>query len=100
MGGNPPSLALFKYSSQHLLLNLSSIIVSKVAKKIGEKFTEYQEQIDMAKQLATIVTDLKLIKGVNDIQWQEPRWRALKTFCNDMGFPRLYRRIEQLRDIR
>ncbi len=66
------------------------------AKKLREKLEQYREQIAMAKQLATIVVTLELITGVNDIQWQEPRWPQLKRFCQKMGFPKLFQTMSQL----
>lgn len=67
------------------------------AKTIGSKLMEYQEQILMAQKLATIVTDLEITQNVSDITRQEPSWQALKKFCREMGFPRLYSRFELLR---
>lgn len=68
------------------------------AKSLAAKLIEYQEQIRVAQQLATIVTDLKLISSVNELQWQQPHWSALKRFCSQMGFPKLYQRILILED--
>jgi len=68
------------------------------AKSLAEKFIEYSDQIKIAQQLATIVTDLKLIQSVGELQWQEPEWAALKRFCTQMGFPKLYQRMLVLHD--
>ena len=66
------------------------------AKSLACKLVEYDEQIKIAQQLATIVTDLKLISSVNELQWQEPNWSSLKQFCTQMGFPKLFKRIQIL----
>lgn len=63
------------------------------ARTLAVKLIEYSDQIRMAQQLATIVTDLKLIKGVGELHWQEPEWVSLERFCMQMGFPKLFQRI-------
>ncbi|MGH1440441.1 MAG: hypothetical protein ACRBBR_10045, partial [Cellvibrionaceae bacterium] len=60
---------------------------------LGVKLIEYSDQIRVAQQLATIVTDLKLIQGVGELHWQEPEWASLERFCTQMGFPKLFQRI-------
>jgi 5'-3' exonuclease len=79
--------------------NLSDLSELKIrgAKKLPDKFAEYWPQIEMANSLATIVTDIPLIKTVNDIQWQTPKWKKLEKYCEAMGFERLYKRVEQLK---
>jgi 5'-3' exonuclease len=66
---------------------------------LSKKLTEHWSQIEMAKRLATIVTDVSLITNVSELDWQIPRWKALKKFCHKMGFERLYQRVSQLQTI-
>lgn len=63
------------------------------AKQLAGKLQQYQEQIAMAQQLATIVTDLPLINGVAALDRRAMQLQKLEAFCVAMGFPKLYASI-------
>ncbi len=63
------------------------------AKRIADNLISHQQQITMAQKLATIVTDLKLITSVNELNVtpvDQDRWVE---FCHRMGFPKLAVRL-------
>lgn len=68
------------------------------AAKLADKLLEFEAQIHIARQLATIVDNVELGVTSRDLQWSNRNieaW-ALRDFCQRMGFPRLYARIEQV----
>jgi 5'-3' exonuclease len=65
------------------------------AKRLMNTLTDYQEQIGIAQQLATIVTDLPLINGVNALNHQSINKQKLEAFCTSMGFSKLYAAIDR-----
>jgi len=64
------------------------------SKTLAKKLQPYLDQVNMAKQLATIVTDVQLVASTNDLNWREPNWPEVELFCQSLGFPRLYKRIQ------
>jgi 5'-3' exonuclease len=90
-----PSLEELMESLEHV-----STLSLRGAKSLAKKLEEHREQIFIARQLATIVQDIPLIKRVDELQQKEPKWKKLKHFCHDMGFPRLYTRIQQLNEVK
>lgn len=94
-----------KKTAQQLLAHFDTIVslfdeVERVellsirgAKRIMASLEEYREQITISQQLATIVTNLSPISGVNDLKRGPIDNVGLKAFCAEMGFPRLYTAI-------
>jgi 5'-3' exonuclease len=68
------------------------------ASKLSDKLIEFRQQISMARQLATIVDDIDLDITRGDLEWSPIYIDNLqvKDFCQRMGFPRLYARIEKV----
>lgn len=64
------------------------------SKTLAKKLQPYLEQVKMAKQLATIVTEVKLVASINELNWREPDWPEVELLCQSLGFPRLYKRIQ------
>jgi 5'-3' exonuclease len=60
------------------------------------KLVQYEEQINMAKKLATIVVDIPMIASVNDLSLKKPDVKKYQLFCKKMGFSRLASRIDFL----
>jgi 5'-3' exonuclease len=60
------------------------------AKRLVNTLVEYQEQISIAQQLATIVTDLPLVNSVNALNHSPINQQKLEAFCVSMGFSKLY----------
>jgi 5'-3' exonuclease len=63
------------------------------APRIVANLQEYREQIAMAQQLATIVTNLPLINSVTALDKQSIDWQKVELFCREMGFPALNKTI-------
>jgi 5'-3' exonuclease len=94
-----------KKTAQQLLQHFGSIdylfrqidtvenIPIRGAKRIRENLQRYREQIIIAQQLATIVTNIPLINSVNDLNKRPIQCSQFKRFCQQMGFPKLYRAI-------
>ena len=74
-------------------LDTLSALPIRGAKQLASKLNDHREQIAMAQQLATIVTDLPLIKSVSALDRQVIHTKKLAAFCTDMGFPKLYASI-------
>lgn len=72
----------------NLSIRGSSTLISKLA--------HYEEQIKMAKKLATIVVDIPLIASVNDLSLKKQDVKKYQLFCKNMGFPRLAKNIDFL----
>ena len=72
--------------------------LSKVrgAKRIISNIRQYHEQITMARQLATIEIHLPLVQSVNDLNKTAIDDRALGAFCEEMGFPTLFKAASTL----
>lgn len=68
------------------------------AKNLAEKIDSFKEQIVMAQQLTKITDDIDLGIGVKDLNWRPNsiEYDYIQEFCQRMGFPRLYARIEQV----
>jgi len=68
------------------------------AAKLSEQLAEFEEQIHIARQLATIVDDIKLGVTSRDLEWSNIYIdnRQVLDFCQRMGFPRLFARIEKV----
>ncbi len=98
--GNKTAQALLAHygSIQHLLSNIETLpsLPIRGAKTLGIKILEYQEQIQIAQQLATIVVNLPLIKSISELTLEEPEWTLLEEFCISMGFPKLFQRMKIL----
>lgn len=60
------------------------------------KLVQYEEQINMAKKLATIVVDIPMIESVNDLSLKNPDVKKYQLFCKKMGFSRLASSIDFL----
>lgn len=68
------------------------------AKKLQEKISEYEEQIDMALQLTTIATEATKA-GWRETKVQSVDAEAVIAFAEDLGFPKGFaKRVEQLSD--
>lgn len=68
------------------------------AGKLSDKLLVFQQQITMARQLAAIVDNIDLGVSTRDLEWS-PVYidnRRVKDFCQRMGFPRLYARIDKV----
>lgn len=70
------------------------------AKKLAEKLEAHEEQILMARQLATIVETVPLHCSTGDLTWSEAAVdrESLWEFCERMGFGRLAARAHRLFD--
>ncbi|MCV6625548.1 MAG: flap endonuclease [Cellvibrionaceae bacterium] len=81
-----------------LYTNLDSLaeLPLRGAKGLADKLETHLEQVAMAKTLATIVTDIPLIKSVKELDWAAADLDGLANFCQDRGFPRLFSRMEKL----
>lgn len=55
------------------------------AGKLAEKLCACREQVFLSKQLATIVTDVERVPGLDDIAWQGLHGGAFEIFCEEMG---------------
>lgn len=69
------------------------------ASKLIDKLEEYQDQINMAKSLASVVGNIPLIEGHNDIRWMKPSWDQLLGFFQSMGFPGLTKSMLKLQQL-
>lgn len=101
VGGKTAQQLLQAYPSVELLLaKLDGVAALPIrgANNLGNKLADYREQIILAKQLATIVTDLPLINSVTELMPRSPSWKKLDTFCQAMGFPKLFQRIKTLQN--
>jgi 5'-3' exonuclease len=68
------------------------------ASKLSEKLLQFQSQIAIAQQLAKITDDIDLGVTRRDLEWS-PTYidnRQVQDFCQRMGFPRLFTRIEKV----
>ncbi len=72
----------------HLPIRGSSMLIDKIM--------HYEQQIQMAKKLATIVINIPLIDTINDLCLQNPDVKKYQWFCKEMGFPRLANIIDFL----
>ncbi|MFT6200835.1 MAG: 5'-3' exonuclease [Candidatus Endobugula sp.] len=103
IGAKTASALLGHYGSiRKMLPQLGTLATSppigiRDAQSIAECLNEYREQITIAQQLATIVTNLPLIDSVNELNKQMMQREALQDFCGKMGFPKLFKAIDALR---
>lgn len=72
------------------------------ARKLGEKLACYREQIEVARQLATIVDTVPLNFRAADLEWRAARVNRdqIAEFCQRMGFQRLIARFEKVLGLR
>jgi 5'-3' exonuclease len=56
------------------------------AKKLADKLDSHRDQLFLARQLATIVTDVDEAPGLQEISWQGIYQDAFELFCEEMGF--------------
>lgn len=56
------------------------------AKKLADKLNSHRDQLFLALQLATIVTDVDEAPTLQGISWQGIHQDALELFCEEMGF--------------
>jgi len=68
------------------------------ASKLADKLEQFRDQIAMARQLTTIVDNIDLGIGPGDLRWRADYIDidSVREFCQRMGFPRLFSRIESL----
>lgn len=99
IGAKTASLLLSYFDNVEALIENNKEVAAlpiRGASSIAQKLVEYQDQILLSKQLATIVLDLPLINKVNDIKKQKPDFPKLENFCCEMGFPKLFSRIKKV----
>lgn len=102
VGAKTASVLLAQYDSVERLLAqlpaLSQLSSAELrgAPRIAATLELHREQIAIAQQLATIVTDLPLIARVSELNKQAIQKDALREFCQRMGFPKLYKAIDAL----
>lgn len=99
IGAKTAALLLSHYPGiESLYANLAELDALPVrgAKNLAAKLEVHIETVAMAKTLATIVCDIPLIDSVNDLEWGAADIPALESFCHEMGFPRLFPRIEKV----
>ncbi len=101
-----------KKTAQQLLQNFYSVnqllndphaienISIRGSKRIVENLQEYDQQIRMAQQLATIVKDLPLIDRITELNKQPIALKKVERFCQQMGFSKLYKTISDLNDLK
>lgn len=80
-------------------LDLIRAMSLRGAKSLPDKLLKYQEQIRMAKKLATIYCKAKLINEVNDIALKPCDIGVATEYFRLMGFPKLSQRLGQLPNI-
>jgi len=56
------------------------------AKKLADKLLGSTDQMMLARELATIITDVQSMPTVKDISWQGIQVQALELFAEEMGF--------------
>ncbi|GAB1266096.1 5'-3' exonuclease [Aurantivibrio infirmus] len=68
------------------------------AKTLGEKILLHREQILISKALATIEQNVDMNHSMSALAWRPKNvsLELLEDFCQRMGFPRLYPRIESV----
>ena len=66
------------------------------SRMLADKLEPYTEQVKLAKTLATIVSDIPLIKLTDELLWRQPQWPQLEALCFELGFPKLFKRIEKV----
>ena len=99
IGAKTASALLKHYGSIEIMLSqldellLSPPIGVRGAPRIVANLQEYREQIAIAQQLATIVTDLPLIGSVKELDRQKVDLSKVNRFCQEMGFPALSKTI-------
>lgn len=69
------------------------------AKKIAQKIDEHQSQIKMAKQLATIKKELRLVDNINELSVHTFDEETVAEYFRLMGFPKLAKRLTMLPNI-
>ena len=101
--GNKTAATLLQYfgTVENIIDNIDTVsnLPIRGAKGVEEKLLADIESMIVSKELATIVTDIPLISSPKDLRWKMPKFDALNTFCDDMGFPKLFSRIKQLEAI-
>ena len=60
------------------------------AKKLADKLLGSIDQIKLARELATIVTDIDVMPVPNDITWQGIQVQAFDLFAEEMGFGNVF----------
>jgi 5'-3' exonuclease len=99
IGAKTAQQLLARYDSIDALLNSIDELTHlplRGATRIAKNLRQYRQQIHIAQQLATIVTNLNVIKTVDELRWRPPQWQLLEAFCMAMGFPQLFSRIQRL----
>ncbi len=104
VGPKTAAALLASYPSiEQIFANLDELpkLSFRGAKSIGAKLEAHLEQIALAKMLATIVCDapLELSSEFDQrqlLQRQAPQWPALEQFCQRMGFPRVFSRMQKV----
>lgn len=102
IGAKTASRLLVDYGTiKNLLSQLNNIRqaspkIIRGAERIANSLDEYRDQITIAQQLATIVTDLPLIDSVNALNKQPIQRKKIERFCREMGFPKLYQSMSFL----
>ena len=56
------------------------------AAKLADKVTMHREQLLLARQLTTIVSDIDAAPELDQIAWQGVHAQAFELFCDEMGF--------------
>lgn len=99
VGPKTAAALLAQYPSIEVIFeNLNQLATLKFrgSKTIAPKLESHLEQIATAKMLATIVCDAPL-PGEGDLLARKPaRRQPLKEFCQEMGFPRVFTRMESI----
>ena len=60
------------------------------AKKLADKIVAHQQQIQLSRQLATIVTDVDTVPNSDQIGWQGVVQDAFALFADEMGFGEVF----------
>ena len=68
----------------------SRICRLEARKKLADKLLGSIDQIKLARELATIVTDIDVMPVPNDITWQGIQVQAFDLFAEEMGFGNVF----------
>jgi len=71
---------------------------AEIAGKVGESLRENLERLDLSRQLATIVCDLDLDVGLDDLRRREPDLERLRTLYTRLELSSLLRQLPQDED--
>ena len=61
--------------------------------KTGQRIAESRQAVELARQLVTIVTDMDLATGIDDLALRTPDWVALSERFRAYDFRRLYQQV-------